>query len=95
MKEDRKGADGVELVLDNRQVLLLFFASAVILSLVFTLGVVVGKRAERRAAPQPPTDPLTLLDQMGGHDKEDENLTFHEALTGEKSGAPATEPPRQ
>lgn len=92
MREDRKGADGVELVLDNRQVFLLFFASAVILSLVFTLGVVVGKRVERRAAPSSPTDPLTLLDQMGGQDKEDENLTFHEALTGEKNGGPATAP---
>jgi DedD protein len=92
MREDRKGADGVELVLDNRQVFLLFFASAVILSLVFTLGVVVGKRVERRAAPSPPTDPLTLLDQMGGQDKADEDLTFHEALTGEKNGGPATAP---
>lgn len=83
MKEDRKGAQGVELFLDNRQVFMLFFAGAVVLSLVFTLGVVVGKRVEGKAAPAPTTDPLTLLDQMGGN-QVDDNLTFHEALTGGK-----------
>jgi len=95
-----KRQHGVELFLDNRQVFLLFFASAVILSLVFTLGVVVGKRVERTAAPQPATDPLTMLDQMGGQEQDD-NLTFHEALSGESvnnaaasadAQAPATEP---
>lgn len=87
MKEDLRSSGGVEIMLDNRQVFLLFFASAVILSLVFTLGVVVGKRAERQAAPVPVTDPLALLDQLGGQDKSDETLTFHEALSGAKNGS--------
>jgi len=81
MRGQRDESSGVELHLDNRQVFLLFFASAVILSLVFTLGVVVGKRAERQVVPEPGADPLTLLDQMGGRgEKGDENLSFHEAL---------------
>jgi DedD protein len=92
MKESRQWKDGVELFLDNRQIFLLFFASAVVLSLVFALGVVVGKRAGDPPPSQPATDPLALLDQMGGQDKLDENLTFHEALGKEdkaKQGAGA------
>jgi cell division septation protein DedD len=88
MRGQRDEIHGVELHLDNRQVFLLFFASAVILSLVFTLGVVVGKRAERQVVPEPGADPLTLLDQMGGKgEKADEDLSFHEAL-----GAPPKPP---
>ena len=88
MTEERKRIHGVEIFLDNRQVFLLFFASAVVLSLVFTLGVVVGKRAERTTAPPPASDPLTMLDQMGGNPVDD-NLTFHEELTGGKAAAKA------
>jgi len=88
MTEERKRIHGVEIFLDNRQVFLLFFASAVVLSLVFTLGVVVGKRAERTTATPPASDPLTMLDQMGGNPVDD-NLTFHEELTGEKAAARA------
>lgn len=84
MKESRKWKDGVELFLDNRQIFLLFFSSAVVLSLVFALGVVVGKRTTDRPAAKPATDPLALLDQMGGEDKLDENLTFNEALSPKK-----------
>ena len=99
MKGPSNNTNSVELFLDNRQVFLLFFASAVILSLVFTLGVVVGKRVERTAGAQPQSDPLTLLDQMGGQEVDD-NLTFHEALTGESGSsadarsAPPSEPPK-
>ena len=83
MRGQANDRHGVEVFLDNRQVFLLFFASAVILSLVFTLGVVVGKRADRQSVPVEGADPLALLDQMGGagEDREDdEALTFHEAL---------------
>ena len=83
MRGQANDRHGVEVFLDNRQVFLLFFASAVILSLVFTLGVVVGKRADRQPVPVEGADPLALLDQMGGagEDREDdEALTFHEAL---------------
>jgi cell division protein FtsN len=86
MKESRKWKDGVELFLDNRQIFLLFFSSAVVLSLVFALGVVVGKRTTDRPAAKPATDPLALLDQMGGEDKLDENLTFNEALSPKEKG---------
>jgi outer membrane biosynthesis protein TonB len=80
MKESRQWKDGVELFLDNRQIFLLFFASAVVLSLVFALGVVVGKRTGDNPPTQPATDPLALLDQMGGQEKQEENLTFHDVL---------------
>jgi cell division protein FtsN len=91
MKESRKWKDGVELFLDNRQIFLLFFSSAVVLSLVFALGVVVGKRTTDRPATQPATDPLALLDQMGGEDKLDENLTFNEALSPKEKGGKAAD----
>ena len=41
--------DKIEVSLDNRQVFYLFFGGAVIASLVFILGVMVGKRVEARA----------------------------------------------
>ena len=83
MKEEQRWSNCVELSLDNRQIFLVFFASAVVISLVFALGVVVGKRLEKQPARQVTTDPLALLDQMGQDNIED-NLTFHEMLTSEK-----------
>lgn len=80
MSEDKRFKNRVELSLDNRQIFLLFFASAAVLALVFALGVVVGKRSDTAPAKASPTDPLALLDQMGAESGE-ETLTFHEALT--------------
>ncbi len=83
MKEEQRWPNCVELSLDNRQIFLVFFASAVVISLVFALGVVVGKRLEKEPVRQTTTDPLALLDQMGQDSMED-NLTFHETLSSAK-----------
>jgi DedD protein len=90
MKEAQRWQSRIELSLDNRQIFLLFFASAVVVSLVFALGVVVGRRLDRQPARSTTTDPLALLDQMGQESGED-SLTFHETLGNDKP-VPAAQP---
>ncbi|MFH1131196.1 MAG: SPOR domain-containing protein [Pseudomonadota bacterium] len=80
MSDQQKWRDRIEFSLDNRQVFLLFFSSAVVISLVFASGVVVGKRLKQGAADSIPSDPLALLDQMGGLKTVDDELTFPEEL---------------
>lgn len=84
MRDDDRLHDQVELALDNRQIFLLFTASAVVLSLVFALGVVVGKRLSPVVAAQPKSDPLAMLDRAGT--APDDELNFPQALAGEGSG---------
>ena len=95
MKDQDKIRERVELLLDNRQIFLIFLASAVILALVFSLGVVVGKRMGPEPVSTPPTDPLAMLDKMSKGEPTDDNLTFHTALTREaeevKIGADAVD----
>jgi DedD protein len=57
--------DRIELRLDNRQVFFLFFGSAIVASMLFVLGVMVGKRIESRGQAQAPelSDPLAALDR--------------------------------
>jgi cell division septation protein DedD len=82
--------DKVEVSLDGRQIFYLFFGGAVIVGMVFVLGVMVGRRVEARGhldhadRPDSPaaTDPLAALDRLERSD----HLSFHGALTG--SGAP-------
>lgn len=77
--------DKIEIRLDGRQVFYLFFGGAVIASLVFVLGVMVGKRVEARAhvadsaVTDAALDPLAALDQL---DAEDTRLAFPQALAG-------------
>ncbi len=80
MQDEERLRERVELALDNRQIFLLFSASAVVLSLVFALGVVVGKRLSPVVAATPKADPLAMLDQAGA--AADDDLTFPRALTG-------------
>lgn len=84
MRDEDRLHDQVELALDNRQIFLLFTASAVVLSLVFALGVVVGKRLSPVVAAQPKSDPLAMLDRAGT--APDDELNFPQALAGEGSG---------
>ena len=75
--------DKIEVSLDGRQIFYLFFGGAVIASLVFILGVMVGKRVESRShADQQNTaavtrDPLAALDQLGTRT---DKLAFPSAL---------------
>jgi DedD protein len=65
MRETARWHDKVELQLDNRQLYFLFFGTAVAACLVFTVGVLVGKRLEAGARPVAAAgDPLAALDQF-------------------------------
>ncbi|HEX3477551.1 MAG TPA: SPOR domain-containing protein [Kofleriaceae bacterium] len=75
--------DKIEVSLDGRQIFYLFFGGAVIVGMVFVLGVLVGRRVEARghldrADPPAATDPLAALDRLERSD----HLSFHGALTG-------------
>jgi len=75
--------DKIEVSLDGRQIFYLFFGGAVIIGLVFVLGVLVGRRVEARghldrAETQAETDPLAALDRLERSDR----LSFHGALRG-------------
>src|SRR5262245_43638413 len=75
--------DKIEVSLDGRQIFYLFFGGAVIVGLVFVLGVLVGRRVEARghldrAETPAETDPLAALDRLERSDR----LSFHGALRG-------------
>ena len=78
--------DKIEVSLDGRQIFYLFFGGAVIVGLVFVLGVMVGRRVEARghvdqARTASATDPLAALDRLEGSGA----LSFQGALTGTKT----------
>ena len=84
--------DKIEVSLDGRQIFYLFFGGAVIVGMVFVLGVIIGRRVEarghlERAQTQTANDPLAALDRLEHPD----NLSFHGALTG--SVARIAQPP--
>jgi DedD protein len=65
MRETARWQDKVELQLDNRQLYFLFFGTAVAACLVFTVGVLVGKRLEAGSRPAAAQgDHLAALDQL-------------------------------
>jgi DedD protein len=75
--------DKIQVSLDGRQIFYLFFGGAVIVGLVFVLGVLVGRRVEARghldrAETQAESDPLAALDRLERSDR----LSFHGALRG-------------
>src|SRR5437868_942535 len=84
--------DKIEVSLDGRQIFYLFFGGAVLVGLVFVLGVMVGRRVESRSHvdslgrldhARAATDPLAALDGLEG-----KKLSFQTALV---KTAPATE----
>jgi cell division septation protein DedD len=75
--------DKIEVSLDGRQIFYLFFGGAVIVGLVFVLGVMVGRRVEARghtdrARVAATVDPLAALDRLEGGS----GLSFQGALRG-------------
>lgn len=80
--------DKIEVSLDGRQIFYLFFGGAVIASLVFVLGVMVGKRVEARGhvdsrpATSAALDPLAALDELA-HRPGAGELAFPSALAGD------------
>src|ERR1051325_479250 len=75
--------DKIEVSLDGRQIFYLFFGGAVIVGLVFVLGVMVGRRVEARghvdrANVTATADPLAALDRLESGNR----LSFQDALRG-------------
>src|SRR5262247_3823409 len=75
--------DKVEVSLDGRQIFYLFFGGAVIVGMVFVLGVMVGRRVEARGHVDQPraaatVDPLAALDRLEGAG----GLSFQGSLRG-------------
>jgi hypothetical protein len=82
--------DKVEVSLDGRQIFYLFFGGAVIVGVVFVLGVMVGRRVEARshvdtARTQATSDPLAALDNL---ESGKPNLSFQGTLTGSQPPNP-------
>jgi DedD protein len=93
-REEGLYKDKIEVSLDGRQIFYLFFGGAVIVGLVFVLGVMVGRRVEarghvERAQTQAAVDPLAALDHLeaGG------GLSFQGSLRGGE--APASDVEKQ
>ncbi len=81
--------DKIEVSLDGRQIFYLFFGGAVIVGLVFVLGVMVGRRVEarghvERAHVEAAVDPLAALDRLEGG----AGLSFQGSLRGAEPTAP-------
>jgi DedD protein len=81
--------DKVEVSLDGRQIFYLFFGGAVIVGMVFVLGVLVGRRVEARghidrAHTAAASDPLAALDRLESTD----GMAFRGSLTGQTNEAP-------
>ena len=82
--------DKIEVSLDGRQIFYLFFGGAVIVGMVFVLGVMVGRRVEarghmERAHVEAAVDPLAALDRLEGG----AGLSFQGSLRGnEPTAAP-------
>lgn len=80
--------DKVEVSLDGRQIFYLFFGGAMIVGVVFVLGVLVGRRVEarghvERARTHTAADPLAALDRLEGNG----GLSFRGALTGKAAAS--------
>jgi len=78
--------DKIEVSLDGRQIFYLFFGGAVIVGLVFVLGVMVGRRVEARghvdrANVTTTADPLAALDRL----ESGKRLSFQDALRGNET----------
>ena len=94
MRDANRLKEKIDLSLDNRQVMSLLIGGIVVMSAVFVVGVVVGKKlaTSERASGAP--DLLTALDQraVAMDEAKDASLTFQDELT-KKSAEPPTPPP--
>jgi cell division septation protein DedD len=85
--------DKIEVSLDGRQIFYLFFGGAVIASMVFVLGVMVGRRVEARSfAGSAPIsaahDPLAALDKLDTKGPTAPELAFPVALRSDVASTP-------
>jgi len=101
IRDAERFKDKIEVNLDSRQVVLLFFGGAVVACLVFVLGVMVGRRLEGRervalkAATSAQIDPLAALDELGADEQADDkggDLAFASALAADGAKRAAAGP---
>ena len=91
--------DKIEVSLDGRQIFCLFCGGAVIASLVFVLGVMVGRRVEARSNPErsaagtPASDPLAALDQLAADGEPDDTATDAQLPSALRDGQAAPPAP--
>ncbi len=91
-RESELYKDKIEVSLDGRQIFYLFFGGAVIVGMVFVLGVMVGRRVEARghvdrAKTAAAVDPLAALDRLEGGN----GLSFEGSLRGAETPKPDVE----
>ena len=85
-REQELYKEKIEVSLDGRQIFYLFFGGAIIATMVFVLGVMVGRRIEARAVidagggPALASDPLAAFDAVAAGDTE---LAFPAVLRGD------------
>lgn len=90
MREGELFVEKIEVNLDGRQIFCLFCGGAVIASLVFVLGVTIGRRVEAREHPDAiaaaaAADPLAALDQLAAENRSaGSDLAFASTLRGER-----------
>jgi septal ring-binding cell division protein DamX len=78
MRDSRRNQERTEICLDRVQVIWLTLGGVVALSLMFALGVLVGRRAASFAPTQAVADPIAQVDAAGDLHEE---LTFYDKLT--------------
>jgi cell division septation protein DedD len=93
MREGELFVEKIEVNLDGRQIFCLFCGGAVIASLVFVLGVTIGRRVEAREHPDSiaaavAADPLAALDELAAESRAGSDLAFASTLRGEREGDP-------
>jgi DedD protein len=102
IRDAERFKDKIEVSLDGRQVVLLFFGGAVVACLVFVLGVMVGRRLEARervaqkATTSAQIDPLAALDELGADEQADDkggDLAFASALAADGTKRAAAKAP--
>jgi cell division septation protein DedD len=94
MRDDRRLREKIQLALDDRQVAALAVGALVLLSGVFTLGLLVGKQvAARVSAARPLADDLAVLDAQreAQHPSQEQHLP---APVANRTATVQPEPPR-
>jgi DedD protein len=86
MRDGSRIREKIEIALDGRQVVTVVLACAVVLGLVFWLGVNVGRDLSAKG-PVAPADPIARVDQKA--EKADDHITFPERLVEPLPGAAA------
>ncbi len=90
LRDAERLKEKLELTLDGKQLFVACFSGAVLASLLFILGVMVGRRLEERGRARAEVaalvDPLAALDELAVD--EEQRLAFPETLSAEPGSKP-------